>query len=89
MNDTTIYFAASYILGKHGQKDYSKIFCHMHIGSLIQRMSSNTHQMFPFIYYVSNSIACFGGKNEEKKKKEFYQESLHGFNSLEYYQMRY
>lgn len=87
MNDTTIYFAVSYILGKHGQKDYSKIFCHMHISSLLQRMSSKTHQIFPFIYYVSNSIAFLGGKKEEKKK-EFYQESLHGFNSLEYYQMR-
>lgn len=29
MNDTAIYFAVSYILGKPGQKDYSKIFCHM------------------------------------------------------------
>lgn len=62
----------------------------MQNSSLIQYMSSKTHQIFPFIYYVSNSIACFGGKKKKKrKKKEFYQESLHGFNSLEYYQMRY
>lgn len=29
MNDTTIYFAVAYILGKHGQKDYLKTFSHM------------------------------------------------------------
>lgn len=29
INYTMVYFAASYILGKHGQKDCSKIFCHM------------------------------------------------------------
>jgi len=39
MNDTTIYFPVSYVLGKHRQKDYSKIFCHMQ-----EKMPEETHK---------------------------------------------